>query len=152
MAVPQFRPHATGYHPAIATDPRCRRARKRENKVQVSFAQAACMVSTREGAVHADAGDAIVTGIGGEQWPVPGSRFAQRYMPVAPLAAGMDGSYLTLPFEALALPMEGPFTVMLADGHSQLAGAAGDWLVDYGDGSLGIVSADIFANTYDLLD
>ena len=28
-------------------------------------------------------------------------------------------------------------------------GGAGDWLVDYGDGSLGIVSEAIFASTYD---
>ena len=33
-----------------------------------------------------------------------------------------------------------------------LRGHAGDWLVDYGDGSLGIVARDIFATTYEILD
>ena len=150
MAVPQFRAAAAGVQSAIAADPRCRRARKRAFTVQVCFAPAACTVPTREGPVHADAGDAIVTGPAGEQWPVPRRRFAQRYQPVAPLAAGMDGSYLALPLEVLALPMDTPFSVLLADGQSQLAGAAGDWLLDYGDGSLGVVGADIFNTTYDL--
>ena len=34
---------------------------------------------------------------------------------------------------------------------SKLTGGAGDWLVDYGDGSLGIVSQAIFATTYEIV-
>ncbi len=41
---------------------------------------------------------------------------------------------------------------MLADGVSHLNGHAGDWLVDYGDGSFGIVTQAIFATTYEILD
>jgi hypothetical protein len=48
--------------------------------------------------------------------------------------------------------MEQPFEVMLADGVSRLTGHAGDWLIDYGDGSLGIVTQAIFATTYEILD
>jgi hypothetical protein len=40
------------------------------------------------------------------------------------------------------------FEVLLADGESLLEGRPGDWLVDYGDGSLGIVSQAAFATTY----
>jgi hypothetical protein len=29
-----------------------------------------------------------------------------------------------------------------------LAGTPGDWLVDYGDGSLGVIAPEIFATTY----
>jgi hypothetical protein len=43
------------------------------------------------------------------------------------------------------------FKVLLADGESQLTGREGDWLVDYGDGSLGIVSKRVFADTYELV-
>jgi hypothetical protein len=43
------------------------------------------------------------------------------------------------------------FDVVLADGVSQLSGHPGDWLVDYGDGSLGIVAKNIFATTYEIL-
>jgi hypothetical protein len=41
--------------------------------------------------------------------------------------------------------------VQLADGVSILRGQPGDWLVDYGDGSLGIVAHDIFSTTYEIL-
>jgi len=44
------------------------------------------------------------------------------------------------------------FEVLLADGVSRLSGRAGEWLVDYGDGSLGIVSQSIFATTYEIVD
>jgi hypothetical protein len=43
------------------------------------------------------------------------------------------------------------FQVVLADGISKLKGRAGDWLVDYGDGSLGIVSPEIFTTTYEVI-
>jgi hypothetical protein len=33
-----------------------------------------------------------------------------------------------------------------------LHGRAGDWLVDYGDGSLGIVSPAIFSTTYEIVN
>jgi hypothetical protein len=42
--------------------------------------------------------------------------------------------------------------VLLADGVSRLSGIPGEWLVDYGDGSLGIVSEAIFATTYQIDD
>jgi hypothetical protein len=47
--------------------------------------------------------------------------------------------------------MPGAFEVALADGVSRLRGQPGDWLVDYGDGSLGIVSPAIFAATYEIV-
>jgi hypothetical protein len=59
---------------------------------------------------------------------------------------------MSLPNRILALQMDTPFKVELADGISHLTGRAGDWLVDYGDGSLGIVTQAIFATTYEILD
>jgi hypothetical protein len=50
-----------------------------------------------------------------------------------------------------AVPMKQAFEVLLADGESKLAGRAGDWLVDYGDGSLGIVSSRVFDSTYEIV-
>jgi hypothetical protein len=51
----------------------------------------------------------------------------------------------------MAVPMTEAFEVVLADAVSRLHGSAGDWLVDYGDGSLGIVSPPIFATTYEII-
>lgn len=128
------------------------RARKRPLPVQVSFAAADGIVQTLEGAVPVNAGDAIVTGLAGEQWPLALNDLSARYQPIAPTTAGTAGSYLSLPIQVYALCMHAPFTVVLRKGQAQLAGNAGDWLVDYGDGSLGIVAAAIFAATYELTE
>ncbi len=58
---------------------------------------------------------------------------------------------MSLPNSIMAVPMSEAFDVLLADGVSRLHGQSGDWLVDYGDGSLGIVAAAIFAATYELV-
>ena len=102
--------------------------------------------------MHARPGDAIVTGTTGEHWRVSRARFPYKYRPVPPTVAGESGRYVSLPNHILAVPMTQAFDVLLADGVSRLNGRAGEWLVDYGDGSLGIVSEAIFASTYSILD
>jgi hypothetical protein len=152
-APPLFRSSGQpGFSSTISDDPRCVQACKLEREVQVRFASAACTVQTREGVVHAKPGDAILTGSAGEHWRVSRARFAQKYRPVAPTLAGEPGPYLSFPYRIQALPMRESFEVLLADGTSRLAGRPGDWLVDYGDGSLGIVAPAIFATTYKILD
>jgi hypothetical protein len=70
---------------------------------------------------------------------------------VPPTVEGHAGRYVSLPNSIMAVPMTGTFEVLLADGVSRLRGRPGDWLVDYGDGSLGIVSKAIFAATYEIV-
>jgi hypothetical protein len=140
-----------GFLPAVQEAPQRVHARKRAVEVQVTFARHDGLVSTLEGAVHAHAGDAIVTGPGGERWPVRRARFLGKYRAVPPLAPWSPGTYLRLPVEVLALRIAVPFAVVLSDGCSRLFGRPGDWLVDYGDGNLGVVASHIFAATYDIL-
>jgi hypothetical protein len=136
----------------VACDPRRVFARKLVREIEVRFTAVPCTVKTSEGEVHAHPGDAIITGIAGEHWRVSQARFAEKYRPVPPTVAGEPGRYLSLPNRIMAVRMGEAFEVLLADGVSRLSGRAGDWLVDYGDGSLGIVSPSIFATTYELLD
>lgn len=126
-------------------------ARKLEREVLVRFTDVPCIVRTPEGAVHAHPGDAVLTGNGGHHWRVSHAKFAHKYRPVPPTIAGEPGRYMSLPYHILALRMQEPFELQLADGVSVLSGHAGDWLVDYGDGSLGIVSRSIFSTTYEIL-
>ena len=140
-----------GYSSVISNDPRHVLARKLEREIDVRFTPVACTVQTSEGVVHAVPGDAIITGTAGEHWRVSRARFAEKYRPVAPTVAGGPGRYLSLPNRIMALPMTEDFEVVLADGISRLRGVAGEWLVDYGDGSLGIVSQAIFATTYEII-
>lgn len=138
-----------GYSAALLNAPDIVKVRKRALTVKIRFTDVDCVVPTLEGDVVAKAGDAIVTGFAGEQWPVARPQFAAKYSPIAPCENGAAGSYLSLPIEAIALPMRSAFTVVLRDGHSQLSGNAGDWLLDYGNGSLGIIAASLFATTYE---
>ncbi len=140
-----------GFSAEVANHPECVRARKLEREVEVRFTDAACVVRTPEGMVYARPGDAILTGNGGQHWRVSQAKFANKYRPLPPTAAGESGHYMSLPNNILALQLQQPFEVMLADGVSGLSGLAGDWLVDYGDGSLGIVANGIFATTYEIL-
>lgn len=140
-----------GFSQSVSDHPLHVVARKFEREVDVTFAAAACTVETREGVVHANLGDAIVTGNGGERWRVSHRHFHDKYRPVTPTVMGEPGTYISLPYRILALHMTQAFDVWLADGMSCLKGRAGDWLVDYGDGSLGVVAESIFATTYQIL-
>lgn len=141
---------AGGSQPGPGDTARSVRARKRPHAVQVRFADHPCEVGTLEGVVNAATGDAIVTGIFGERWPVGRDCFNGKYEAVSPLTTGSPGNYLSLPVEVVATQMHAPFEVVLADGRSRLQGQVGDWLVDHGDGNLGIVNAAIFAATYEI--
>ena len=143
---------APGYvlHPQDV--PGLRRVRKREVEVTVDFAAAAGAIDTPEGRVHVRPGDALVTGHDGDRWRVPAAQFPQRYGPVPPLPAGTAGRYRSRPLPAQAARLDEPFEVTLADGLSRLQGEPGEWLLDYGDGNLAVVSAAAFEHTYVLLD
>jgi PGDYG protein len=137
-----------GFSPQIQALPGVTFARKTQGEVDVEFASTECTVKTREGKVHAHAGDAILTGAKGDRWRVSRAKFAEKYQPVVPTRAGQAGRYAALPIRVAAVRMPEDFSVVLADGVSVLAGTPGDWLVDYGDGSLGVIAPEIFATTY----
>jgi hypothetical protein len=108
-------------------------------------------VQTNEGLVSVKPGDAVLTGINGEHWRVSSERFPAKYRPAAATTPGADGAYVSLPNRVFAVPMASRFEVLLSDGESKLSGKPGDWLVDYGDGSLGIVSSRVFDSTYEIV-
>jgi len=149
---PLFRSNGRpGYTEEVGGNPRRTVARKLEREVQVRFAKEACTVQTNEGMVQARPGDAILTGINGEHWRVSKARFPDKYRPAAATTSGEDGAYVSQPNRVFAVPMTQSFEVLLADGESKLTGLPGDWLVDYGDGSLGIVSKKVFDQTYEVV-
>jgi hypothetical protein len=151
-AEPLFRSTARrGYSTEVSTYPGRVLARKLAREVQVQFASQAGSIQTPEGVVQVRPGDGIVTGTAGERWRVSRSHFPEKYRAVPPTVEGQDGKYVSLPNSIMAVPMTGAFEVLLADGVSRLRGQPGDWLVDYGDGSLGIVAQPIFATTYEVI-
>lgn len=139
-----------GYSDYATSHPSRVFAHKIEREVYAEFAPVACTVQTAEGAVRAAAGDAILTGSSGERWPVARAGFAQRYRPLPPTVSGQAGRYVSEPKRVVGIRMSEAFEVLLLDGVSRLHGRPGDWVIDYGDGSLGVISPAIFAATYQI--
>jgi hypothetical protein len=132
----------------LSRDPLARRVRRRAIVSQVRFAAARGSVQTLEGPVRHSSGAAIVTGAGGEQWPVERGRFETSYEAVSPTRMGEDGPYRHIASLAWARRFPQPFRVRLGGERGILHGEAGDWLVQYALGDLAIVAASVFEATY----
>jgi len=136
----------------LAHDPDAHRARKRPVTLQVAFAASAGTLATRQGNIEHLQGDALVTGTEGERWPVSRARFEASYEPVAPLRMGKPGRYRKRALSVWARMVRTELDLELDEGRGSLRARPGDWLVQYGKGDFGVISASIFAQTYELLD
>ena len=130
---------------------RWQHARRRPLVFEVAFAQEKILIDTLEGFVRAEAGDAVVTGVRGERWPVSSTRFAELYEPVLMTRMGEDGRYRRRAGMVRTTRLTQPLSLSLPDEHGALSGSAGDWLVQHTDGRFGIVADDIFERTYELI-
>ena len=137
--------------PDLATDPRTKRARKRPIAVSVRFAGDDGTCATLEGPVRYRAGDAILTGVRGEHWPIGRDDFLSEYTPIAPTVPGQDGQYVKEPGDVRALRLDRPLAVPVGWQNDPLQGRPGDWLLLYPDGSHGVIKDDIFRETYEEL-
>jgi hypothetical protein len=136
----------------LATDARARRVVKQPGAADVVFAEHDGELQTQEGLVAYRAGDAILTGPLGERWPVARGAFLESYEPEPPTRPGKSGRYRKRPAVVLARRMSEPFSVRVGHGDDTLRGQRGDWLLQYAPDQHGIVSAEIFDQTYRVLD
>ncbi len=120
----------------------------KEETVQVAFAAVAGSLGSREGVNRYQAGDALVTGSGGERWSVSRERFERRYRPLPPLRTGADGAYRSAPLPVLARQITDDFTVRRSAAGDLLRGSAHDWLLQYAPGDWGIVEDAKFRRLY----
>ena len=135
--------------PDLACDPVAIRVRKRPVAMDVVFASTSGTTTTREGMVQHAAGDAILTGLEGETWPIRRPVFLATYEAIAPTQPGEPGRYVKRPVEVLALELQAPASVAVGWQRDPLVGGPGDWLVQYALGEYGIVSCSVFTATYD---
>jgi hypothetical protein len=133
----------------IARQPGAFLAVKRPVPVTVEFAEEEGVLDTREGEVRYQAGDALLSGIEGERWPVPRERFLESYDAVAPLSAGEGGAYVKRQKEVWAWRTGAAIEIALSDQRGILQANAGDVIVDYGGGDLAVVAASIFEGSYE---
>ncbi len=151
---------------------------KRRVVVSVDFARSPGTVETLEGPVHYHAGDAIVTGVAGERWPVPRDTFFARYRRAeedrrtakdgvdgvdgvegveGEGAEGPDGAgdrYESLPETAWAVHLDEadlPFRVVTPAG-AVLQAARGDWVVERQPGDVHVVNGELFSSLYEECD
>ena len=116
--------------------------------VDVEFALSESEIQTLEGSVRCLAGDAILTGVQGERWPVARAHFDEMYEPAEEFAHGCNGQYRKKSSAyTLAKKMDAPFTVRVGQGDV-IHGESGDWLTQYADGQQGAVADEIFRKTY----
>lgn len=127
------------------------RAKKRPLDVPVRFADCAGVINTREGEVAYVAGDAICTGVQGEQWPIDRSSFLENYTPTAPVAAGEDGLYRKIPVEVEAGQLIEDAVITNPQGNS-FTGKAGDWVVRTAKGDTWVVGREIFGMSYEKIE
>ena len=130
--------------------PHCRGARKKDLPLSVRFAAEDGVMPTLEGDVAYVRGDALVSGVRDECWPIAASYFARNYFRAPGTQAGQDGLYYKKPVIVAAARMTESFSVN-TPGGALLCGEVGDWLVQYEQGHYGIVRDEIFVETYELL-
>jgi len=136
---------------ALAGNPAVVTARKLQVAYRVRFCSHEEQIATLEGPVAATPGDAVVADESGAQWPVTAERFARKYKPIEGATMGTDGLYESLPCMVRAVRIADAFEVALATKQSVLRGRPGDWLIDYGDGSLGVVASAVFDKSYQIV-
>ena len=118
--------------------------------VRVEFASRPLTVDTREGPVRCLAGDAVLTGVEGERWPVARERFERNYEPADGQAAGRPGLYRKRFARVRAARLRAALEVPLSGERGRLSGQRGDWCVWYAPGDAAIVAASVFPRTYEL--
>lgn len=139
-------------YPDLSEDRAARRARKREVAIQVEFAEIDGTLPTQEDPVNYSTGDALLTDIDGQRRPVARDTFDINYAPVAPIRPGKPGRYRKRARVVWAKPMTDAFDITLDRDRGTLRVQPGDWLVQYAQSDFSVVSAGVFAQTYELLD
>lgn len=135
----------------LSEHPLAFRARSLSIPLLVRFARDDGEIATLEGLVSYQLGDAIVTGVQGEQWPVPRERFLTAYEPIPPTQTGQEGQYSKHRREVWALELKEPIEIELSSHRGLLKGKVGDVLIEYAPGDQAVVASDIFAKTYEMI-
>ncbi|ARV17604.1 hypothetical protein AEP_00644 [Curvibacter sp. AEP1-3] len=123
--------------------------RSRPVEVSVEISDRAQTITTLEGPVQCKAGDAIVTGVIGERYPVPAGKFQQKFAPLLETKPNASGKYTKCIKVVQAAQLHESMSVPLDGDQGVLDGNPGDWCVWYSDTDVAIVAGNIFSNLYE---
>lgn len=104
-------------------------------------------IESLEGLISYQAGDAIITGVNHEQWPVSKEKFPCLYLPLPGQYYGNNGQYLRRTTKVWASQIEHPFFIQ-RPGDCKINGHAFDWLIQDSNMDNRIVADGIFQKTY----
>lgn len=119
---------------------------KKPIPVRVEFAEENGEIRTLEGIVKYQIGDALMTGIKGERWPIKREIFERTYYPVGPILMGASGQYLKEPKPVFARQSICSERIEIDNGI--LIAKKGDWIVSASDNKKWVVENKIFCETY----
>lgn len=123
------------------------KAQKKKIDSKFYFAEADGIIQTKEGAVSYKNGDAILTGVKGEQWPIKRDTFEATY--VFDVNTGLC---FKRPEIVMVEKSDVPFSVNVSWSNDPINGKVGDYRVSNLSGTdTWIVDSDIFNETYDLV-
>ena len=106
---------------------------------------------TLEGDVSYRRGDALLTGLKGERWPIERSKFENSYFPEPNTEPGAPGKYRKKPLVVWVLMLETPYSIEVGWKDDKIEGKEGDWLIQYDEDDFGIVESEVFKNSYEIL-
>lgn len=135
----------------LQDNPQAFQAIKKPIPVGVQFATSSGTLETLEGSVRYQTGDALLTGLEGERWPIGISRFIQTYEPVAPLVFGDDGLYKKKLIPVWAYRADHAMEFSLSDSRGILQAKLGDVIIEYSPNDHAVVNGSIFEKTYEIL-
>lgn len=93
-------------------------------------------------------GDAILTGVAGEHWPIARLAFEDSYQAMLPAKMGDVGTYCKRSMIVEARCVTHTEAVVLPNG-GVLSAKPGDWIVTGPQGDDWVVEASVFAKTYE---
>lgn len=132
----------------LSLDPMARKYEK-ISTVRVTFAEGNGVIKTLEGNVVYGKGDAILTGIHNENWPVERHIFDAQYeLANSSIANEYRKSQGAIIY---AKKIKNAFCIEIRNGTSIIEGKPGDWLVQYAMKDWGIIDNDIFKKSYRLI-
>ncbi len=128
----------------IFSDEQLLKVQKLPIELSFEIAKEKQTIKSREGDVVANKGDAILTGTKGEKWPIEISKFEKTYS-----FDEKTKKCSKKPLEVEAIILKEPIEITVSWSNNVLKGKKNDVLVKYSEGDFGIVSRDIFDETYE---
>jgi PGDYG protein len=143
----EFDPHNTN----LGCDNEATKWRRKALALSVEFAATKGVLTTLEGPVTFEAGDALITGTRGERWPVSAGQFHLLYeSSVVDQRAHESGIFKRRQTTVYAKQIPFEFSVITdTASKARLFGKANDWLIQQPNLQLNIVASDIFPDLYE---